>query len=116
MPAGAPGTLESLRNKMESAVDQLREKPAARSAEVAKSTPSAPRASPPPKAALSSFRIPADRTWVYAVTVEPPVWRDITLTYRTENRGPNIGAMIEFRHSTGKSHFYLGTLVAGDPS
>src|SRR5437868_15277721 len=30
-----------------------------------------------------SAQIPAGVTWTYAVQVEPPIWRDITLAYRT---------------------------------
>jgi hypothetical protein len=54
--------------------------------------------------------------WRYAVTVEPPVWRDITLTYRTQREVAGIGVLTDFIHAGGKSNFHLGTFAAGDPS
>jgi hypothetical protein len=50
------------------------------------------------------------------VVVEPPAWRDITLTYRTQREGAGIGVLTDFVHAGGKSNFHLGTFAAGHPS
>jgi hypothetical protein len=60
--------------------------------------------------------IEAGRTWRYAVTVEPPVWRDITLTYRTQREGAGIGVLTDFVHAGGKMNFHLGTFAPNHPS
>ena len=63
-PGGAPGTLESLRSRVEGAVDKLRDKPAAK-----------PQAAPQPQApgsAVPGSTIEAGHSWRYAVVVEPP--------------------------------------------
>ena len=71
-------------------------------------------ASPP--AANSGSGIEAGHTWRYAVVVEPPLWRDITLTYRTQREGAGIGVLTDFNYAGGKMNFHLGTLAAGHPS
>lgn len=68
------------------------------------------------KPAALPFLPAAGRTWVYAVTVEPPIWRNITLTYRTEQRGADVGVQTEFKYAGGQMNFYLGTLVPGHPT
>jgi hypothetical protein len=50
------------------------------------------------------------------VVVDPPAWRDITLTYRTQREGDGIGVLTDFAHAGGKSNFHLGTFAAGHPS
>jgi hypothetical protein len=50
------------------------------------------------------------------VVVEPPTWRDITLTYRTQREGAGIGVLTDFVHAGGKTNFHLGTFAAGHPS
>jgi hypothetical protein len=58
----------------------------------------------------------AGMTWVYRVEVEPPAWRDITLTYRTVQQADALEVQAEFRHAKGETKFNLGTYQANDPS
>ena len=76
--------------------------------------PDKPR--PPPVAAVPIATIEAGRTWRYAVVVDPPVWRDITLTYRTQREGAGLGVLTDFAHAGGKMNFHLGTFAPGHPS
>ena len=71
---------------------------------------------PPSPAAVSAAGIEAGRSWRYAVVVEPPIWRDITLTYRTQREGAGLGVLTDFVHAGGKTNFHLGTFAAGHPS
>jgi hypothetical protein len=82
-----------------------------------------PQASPPVAKSQSSLPVAvpassleAGRSWRYAVVVEPPAWRDITLTYRTQREGAGIGVLTDFVHAGGKTNFHLGTFAAGHPS
>ena len=68
----------------------------------------------PPAAAGPALE--AGRTWRYVVAVEPRVWRDITLTYRTQREGDSIGVLTDFVHAGGKMNFHLGTFAAAHPS
>jgi hypothetical protein len=70
----------------------------------------------PPAVAVQSAVIKADHTWRYVVVVEPPIWRDITLTYRTQREGAGIGVLTDFVYAGGKMNFHLGRFAAGDPS
>ncbi len=70
----------------------------------------------PSSAQLSSSGLEAGRSWRYAVVVEPPSWRNITLTYRSQREGNGIGVLTEFVHADGKMNFHLGTFAAGHPS
>lgn len=130
-PAAPSGTLESLRSKVENAVDQLRDKPApppapvAKSARVAKPAPTPPPVKaanvPPPASAAANpgwpvWLPPAGMTWVYRVTLEPPVWQDAVLEYHTVQRGSAIVVQTDFRHAKGKLQFELGTVGRGHPS
>jgi hypothetical protein len=115
-PAGSPGTLESLRAAAENAVDRLSDKPAP-----APKAPRAQSARPVPSPGDQAGRarggpIQAGRTWRYAVVVEPPVWRDITLTYTTRSEGSAIAVHTDFVHAAGKMAFDLGTFAAWHPS
>ena len=74
---------------------------------------SSAKAAPAPSGAMT---LEAGRTWRYAVVVEPPAWRDITLTYRTRREGAGIGVLTDFVYAGGKSNFHLGTFAAGHPS
>jgi len=58
----------------------------------------------------------AGRVWTYRVTLEPPHWRDASLSYRLVLRNGNRYVESEFRHAGGQSKFVLGTFLAGDPS
>lgn len=92
-----------LREKIERAAERFRGKPAAR-----------PQVQP--RVATSGSGIEAGRTWRYAVVVEPPAWRDITLTYRTQSEGSGIGVLTDFVHAGGKMNFHLGTFAPNHPS
>jgi hypothetical protein len=134
-PAPPAGTLESLRKKVDVAVEQLRDKPAPQPAPAAKPVPApvskpapaqASKPAPAPAAkAVSAWpqaggvpvpRLQPGRSWRYAVVVDPPVWRDITLTYRTQQESGGLGVLTDFVHAGGKSNFHLGTFAAGHPS
>lgn len=69
-----------------------------------------------PRAAVAQPRLEAGRSWRYAVVVEPPTWRDITLTYRTQREGDGIGVITDFVHAGGRMNFHLGTFASGHPS
>lgn len=56
------------------------------------------------------------RSWRYGVRVEPEVWKDITLTYRTVQEGDALGVRTDFRHAGGQSAFNLGVFAPGHPS
>lgn len=78
---------------------------------------------PPPQTApartaprASSSSIEPGHSWRYAVIVEPPVWRDITLTYRTQRENAGIGVLTDFVHAGGKMNFHLGIFAAGHPT
>jgi hypothetical protein len=75
---------------------------------------------PPPAAARGAPGAPATleagRTWRYAVVVEPPIWRDITLTYRSQKASGGVGVLTDFVHAGGKMNFHLGTFAAWHPS
>ena len=76
---------------------------------------SAPKAGLPPVSAPASG-IEAGRTWRYVVVVEPPAWRDITLTYRTQREGAGINVLTDFVYAGGKMNFHLGIFAAGHAS
>ena len=105
-PARSLDLMGELRRQVAGLADKFRDKPAARPA----SKPA------PPPAAVSGTGIEAGRTWRYAVVVEPPAWRDITLTYRTQREGAGIGVLTDFVYAGGKMNFHLGTFAAGHPS
>lgn len=70
----------------------------------------------PPARSATITSIEAGRTWRYAVVVDPPVWRDITLTYRTQRENTGIGVLTDFVHAGGKTNFHLGILAPGHPT
>ena len=67
-------------------------------------------------AGTRGFVLAADRTWTYAVRVEPETWRDAVLVYRTVREPSGLAVQTEFRHSKGQMSFRLGTYAAGHPS
>jgi hypothetical protein len=103
-PAGATEFVEQARRQAAQIAERFQDKPAPQSAP--------PRATPP--AAGSS--IEPGHTWRYAVVVEPQVWRDVTLTYRTQRENDGVGVLTDFVHAGGKMNFHLGTFAAGHPS
>jgi len=108
--AGTADFLEQARRQAAAVAQRFKEKPETKTSP-APSGRTAPSARP---AAAAS--IEAGRTWRYAVIVEPPVWRDITLTYRTQRENTGIGVLTDFVHAGGKMNFHLGTFAAGHPS
>ena len=59
---------------------------------------------------------PAGMTWVYRVTVEPPLWQDAVLEYRTVQQGGALVVNTDFRHAKGVMKFQLGVFQAGHSS
>ena len=111
-PAQAIDVVEALRKRMASVAEQFADKPAPKPA-------LAPGARPlpaPAPAAVPGTKLEAGRSWRYSVVVEPPAWRDIMLTYRTQREGDGIGVLTDFVHAGGKTNFHLGTFAAGHPS
>jgi hypothetical protein len=122
-----PGLVEELRGFVaglgQKPAEKPAEKPAAKpaaKAAVASSAAPAPgpvtKAAAAPSAPTGTSVLEPDRMWRYAVSVEPPTWRDITLTYRTKVEGNTTGVLTDFIHAGGKSNFHLGTFAAGHPS
>lgn len=116
-PAASAGTadfLEQARRQAAAVADRLQEK------KPATQVPPAPAVKPTPSSiqarSAATSGIEAGRSWRYAVVVDPPAWRDITLTYRTQREGNGIGVLTDFVHAGGKMNFHLGTFAAGHPS
>lgn len=80
------------------------------------------KAAPPPAAKeipavkKAPVTLTAGRTWRYDVTVEPALWRDISLSYRTRSEAGGVGVLTDFVHAEGKMNFYLGHYAAGHAS
>ena len=106
-PARAFDYVAEVRRQVAGLTEKFRDKPVPKPAS---------KPAPPSPAALSGATIEAGRSWRYAVAVEPPVWRDITLTYRTQREGAGIGVLTDFVHAGGKMNFHLGTFAAGHAS
>ena len=102
-PARTFDLVGEVRRQVASLTEKIRDKPAAKPL-------------PPSPAVASGARREAGRTWRYKVVVEPPTWRDIILTYRTQREGAGIGVLTDFVHAGGKMNFHLGTFAAGHPS
>ncbi|OGA82810.1 MAG: hypothetical protein A3G27_12855 [Betaproteobacteria bacterium RIFCSPLOWO2_12_FULL_66_14] len=111
-PARSFDLVEEVRRQVAGLADKFRDKPAA--------TPQPPstgaRSRPAPPVTVPGSSLEAGRTWLYVVVVEPPAWREITLTYRTQREGAGIGVLTDFVHAGGKMNFHLGTFAAGHPS
>jgi len=102
-PARSFDLVEEVRRQVAGLADKFSDKPAAK-----------PQSAPP--VAVPGSSLEAGRMWRYAVVVEPPAWRDITLTYRTQREGAGIGVLTDFVYAGGKMNFHLGTFAAGHPS
>ena len=109
-----PGLVEELRGFVAGLREKSGEKPARQATAKPAAKPAA-KAAPAPTPAGAAALVPGHQ-WRYAVAVTPPVWRDITLTYRTQAEGAGIGVLTDFVHAGGKSNFHLGTFAAGHPS
>jgi hypothetical protein len=119
-PAPAKGSaevVEGLRRKLADLTKEeaARPSPAPAVPRAAVPRPAVPSTAPQPAVAARPA-IEAGRSWRYAVVVEPPAWRDITLTYHTRREGQGIGVLTDFVHAGGKSNFHLGTYAPGHPS
>ena len=99
IPARAFPFVEELRRRIANLTAKLEDKPAAKPASAARSGTAA--------------SIEAGHTWRYAVVVEPPTWRDITLTYRSQQEPAGIGVLTDFLYAGGKMNFHLGIFAAG---
>jgi hypothetical protein len=89
--------------------------------QVAKPQPVQPQSQPqaqPSKAAAQPppGKLEAGHTFRYTVRVEPEVWKNVTLTYRTVDEAGGLGVRTEFQHAGGNSAFNLGTFAANHPS
>lgn len=115
-PAG-PGLVEKARNF----ADELRKQDAQRQPAKPESRPvpvpgRSPSPSPSPSPVSAQIALPVGHSWRYAVVVQPAVWRDITLAYRTQSEGAGIGVLTDFLHAGGKMNFHLGTYAPGHAS
>ncbi len=100
-PARAFDVAEALRRQVAGLAERFKDKPVAK---------------PAPKPVAGSAGLEAGRTWRYGVLVEPPVWRDVRLTYRTQQEGASIGVLTDFVRAGGKTNFHLGAFVPGHAS
>lgn len=113
-PVQSSDLIGELRRKVVGLTEKFRGKPAPQP--VPQAAPKAALKSVAPAVAAPGSGIEPGHTWRYAVVVEPPVWRDITLTYRTRREGAGIGVLTDFVYAGGKMNFHLGTYAAGHPS
>lgn len=127
-PSSTTEILEQARRQAAAVAARLQEKPEAeRFQEIpaVKAPPAAPRkpapgTRPAPLAGqeqlAANTSIEAGHAWRYGVVVDPPIWRDITLTYRTQREGEGIGVLTDFLYAGGKSNFHLGIFSPGHPT
>jgi hypothetical protein len=116
-----PGLSEKARQIVESLRTTEAPKPAAKTVPAPAGAPpraaaSAPKAAPTPAPTAAKVALPLGHSWRYAVVVQPPVWRDITLTYRSQSEGGGTGVLTDFLHAGGKMNFHLGTYAPGHAS
>ncbi len=109
-PSGTAEFLKQARRQAAAVAERFQEKPEAEKFQ------KIPAIKTPPARSATNTTLEAGRTWRYAVVVEPPVWRDITLTYRTQRENTGIGVLTDFVYAGGKTNFHLGTFAAGHPS
>ncbi len=62
------------------------------------------------------IELPAGGTWTYAVRLEPEVWKNATLAYRSVAEKDGMAVHADFHHDKGNLSFRLGTYVAGHRS
>ncbi len=120
-PEGAGSVVEGVRSALEQARHFLRkfdERSLPPPAPVAKPAPPRPAAPGQPGggSAKPGIDLPLGKSWTYNVTLEPEVWRDATLAYRSVADGDAVAVQAEFRHSKGNMAFRLGTYTRGHPS
>lgn len=108
-------TANRLARSLREWVDQVRAPARTAKQAPAPPHPAAKSTLPPPQPA-GPARIEPGRTWRYSVKVEPEVWRDITLTFRSIGAANAIEVQTEFHHAGGTSNFRLGTFAPNHPS
>lgn len=129
-PARAFDFLELARRQAATVAERFKDKapPAAPSVAPKRAEPPAP-AAPSAKPAVVArteskvdnpgwpvWHPPAGMTWTYQVSVEPPVWQDAILVYRTVQQGGAVVVYTDFHHAKGAMKFQIGTFEAGHPS
>jgi hypothetical protein len=74
----------------------------------------APQAAPKSAAtATARALVQSGHVWKYTVQVQPPVWRNITLDYRTRAENGGTAVLTDFVHAGGKTNFHLGIFAPG---
>ncbi len=124
-PAETPSSITGDDRRLQDAVSDIRNWIEQKRSELQ------PEQTPPPQARAPTPAIPPiaamqgagalvprepNHVWRYAVTVEPPTWRDIALTYRVPSEGGRLVAYTDFTHAGGKMQFRLGAMQPGDPA
>jgi hypothetical protein len=69
-----------------------------------------------PTIARAGIDLPAGKSWTYAVRLEPEVWRNAELVYRSSAGQGGIVVDTDFRHAGGNVSFRLGTYRPGHAS
>lgn len=127
-PEPAKGAAEDVREGIAGAAKKLIERFGERTKPAP--TPPAPRATraPAPSAKPAATRpappgqrptgidLPAGKTWTYSVRLEPEVWKDAVLVYRSVAEQGGVAVQTDFRHAQGNLTFRLGTYAAGHRS
>lgn len=113
-PAPAPGkgtaeVVEGLRRKLADVAKEDTGRPPAPPAGASRG----PTVANPPPAGL-----PTRASWRYAVSVEPPIWTQVTLDYLSfvSQADGALKVNTEFQHSKGGMRFELGVFDPGHPS
>jgi hypothetical protein len=109
-PSGTAEFLKQARRQAAAVAERFQEKPEAERFQ------KIPETKPPPARSVTHASIEAGHTWRYAVVVDPPIWRDITLTYRSRKEAGGTGVLTDFVHAGGKSNFHLGIFAPGHPT
>jgi hypothetical protein len=122
-------TTEGIADLAKRVLDQFRDppKPAPpppRLPPVAKREAAQPKPAPVPKpapaagtaSAAKGIDLPAGKRWTYAVRLEPEVWKNAELVYRSSTGQAGMVIDTDFRHAGGNTSFRLGTYAAGHAS
>jgi hypothetical protein len=67
-------------------------------------------------AAYPVFPLPPGTRWTYRVSLEPQLWQDAALVYRSAQQGGALAIDTDFTHAKGRMTFRLGRFQAGDPA
>jgi hypothetical protein len=117
-PESRPGEslVQRARDAVQKQIAELKQESEPRQAPAQQQAQKAQKLERPAAQGRGSIVLEAGRTWRYSVKVEPAVWTDVTLTYRTVQEGGALGVRTDFRHSGGQSAFNLGTFARNHPS